>query len=325
MTDEIDGVGYPWVRINTEDFATNVALSLDPNTGMGSMLVKDSGRTVTLSEVRAVWYRKPEPTDLSHFDVDREARDYVEGEFNEVLSGIYSLLKEAFWINNPLAIRLIHRKLYQLNVAQSVGLITPATLVSNVKDDVLKFAASIEGDLAIKSLSSLSVWNNRGTDTIQYGCFTRRVGHEELLSVAEKIPIMPTTYQEYVEKMYEIRTTVVGTSFFSCRIDSQSTEFGKDDFRLATHAAAHHSAYNLPDDVERKLLQYMRVLGMNFGCFDIIRSTKGEYVFLECNPNGQWLWIEKFIRAGIGRALARMLLEVCGYEIGESSNQLSIS
>jgi glutathione synthase/RimK-type ligase-like ATP-grasp enzyme len=56
------------------------------------------------------------------------------------------------------------------------------------------------------------------------------------------------------------------------------------------------------------------VLGINFGCFDIIKSTKGEYVFLECNPNGQWLWIEKIIKIGIARALAHMLLGASGHK-----------
>ena len=61
------------------------------------------------------------------FEVGREGLNYIEGEFNEVLSGIYSLLKDAFWINNPLEMRLIHRKLYQLKVARSLVL-APAIL-----------------------------------------------------------------------------------------------------------------------------------------------------------------------------------------------------
>jgi hypothetical protein len=32
--------------------------------------------------------------------------------------------------------------------------------------------------------------------------------------------------------------------------------------------------------------------GLHFGEFDIIKNQNGEYVFLELNPNGQWLWLE---------------------------------
>ena len=31
---------------------------------------------------------------------------------------------------------------------------------------------------------------------------------------------------------------------------------------------------------------------LNFGCFDVVVSKSGQPVFLECNPNGQWLWVE---------------------------------
>jgi hypothetical protein len=55
----------------------------------------------------------------------------------------------------------------------------------------------------------------------------------------------------------------------------------------------------------------MAVLGINFGCFDMIKSTSGDYVFLECNPNGQWLWIERITKMGIAQALASMLLDAC--------------
>ena len=33
-------------------------------------------------------------------------------------------------------------------------------------------------------------------------------------------------------------------------------------------------------------------LNLRFGAIDLIRDVNGEYWFLECNPNGQWAWIE---------------------------------
>jgi glutathione synthase/RimK-type ligase-like ATP-grasp enzyme len=308
VTDVFDEVGYPWIRINTEDFATNAALSLEPTTGKGTILIRDSNRRIALSDIRAVWFRKPDPINLSHFELEQAGLDYVEAELTEVLLGIYALLQDAFWVNNPMDRRLIHRKLYQLKVAQFLGLATPPTIVSNIKDDVLKFAQDVGGDLAIKSLASLNVWSHRSSgEIIEYGLFTRRVTRDELRSVEATIKHMPTIYQAYIEKQYEIRATMVGDKCFACRIDSQSTDFGKEDYRIGTHLSQ-HTAYSLPTDVEKKLCRYMSVMGINFGCFDIIKSTGGEYVFLECNPNGQWLWIDEKIDAGVAPALANMLL-----------------
>jgi hypothetical protein len=37
----------------------------------------------------------------------------------------------------------------------------------------------------------------------------------------------------------------------------------------------------------------MSELGLVFGCFDLIVTPKGEYVFLEVNEMGAFLWIEE--------------------------------
>jgi hypothetical protein len=36
----------------------------------------------------------------------------------------------------------------------------------------------------------------------------------------------------------------------------------------------------------------MDSFGLNFASLDMIVTPDGEFVFLELNPNGQWLWLE---------------------------------
>jgi D-alanine-D-alanine ligase-like ATP-grasp enzyme len=52
----------------------------------------------------------------------------------------------------------------------------------------------------------------------------------------------------------------------------------------------------------------LKHLGLNFGCFDFIYTPLCEYVFLECNPNGQWLWIEHETGMKISDAIAEALI-----------------
>jgi len=40
-------------------------------------------------------------------------------------------------------------------------------------------------------------------------------------------------------------------------------------------------------------LRLMDSFGINFASADMILTPEGEYVFLELNPNGQWLWLER--------------------------------
>ena len=49
--------------------------------------------------------------------------------------------------------------------------------------------------------------------------------------------------------------------------------------------------------------------GLYFGAFDFIVSKKDkEYVFLEINPNGQWLWLEQLGGSKISKTLAEYLV-----------------
>lgn len=141
VANHLSGPGVPWVRINIEDFATNVEVDIRPAKGTGWLFVKDSGKEVKLEEVGAVWYRKPDPVAVQHFDIgDPAALDYVEAELNEVVHGLYALLDRAHWINNPLRTRIAHRKLLQLKTATEVGFAVPKTFVTNRLASAREFA-----------------------------------------------------------------------------------------------------------------------------------------------------------------------------------------
>ncbi|MFC5183451.1 hypothetical protein [Actinomadura harenae] len=41
------------------------------------------------------------------------------------------------------------------------------------------------------------------------------------------------------------------------------------------------------------MVRYLKVFGLEFGCFDFGLTERDEPVFFECNPNGQWSWLEE--------------------------------
>jgi glutathione synthase/RimK-type ligase-like ATP-grasp enzyme len=302
----LDATGVPWVRLNTEDFATNVSLSISPADNAAVLTIRDSGKIVDLREVRAVWFRKPEPASVSHFALQGEALDYVEAELNEVLFGLYALLRDATWINNPFTTRIAHRKLLQLKVANDVGFATPRTLVTNDPQAAVAFGEALGTDLAIKSLGAISVMERSEKGIRQYGIFTRRISLADLQRVENKILHMPTLLQEFVEKQYELRITCVGRQIFACRIESRGRDLPADDYRFDTENVE-HTAYECPE-LHPPLRAYMEAFALNFGCFDVLIAKNGQAYFLECNPNGQWLWVEKMTGLPISRAIAEELL-----------------
>jgi len=298
--------GANWVRINTEDFATNIEIELAPASGTGWVRVKDSDIEFRIEDVNAVWYRKPDPIHLSHFEMEPPALEYVEAEFTEVMLGLYSLLDNAYWINNPFATRRAHRKLLQLKTATCVGFMVPRTVLTNMTSAVSRFSDEFEGDLAIKSLGAISVIQDDERSAIQYGVFTRRITKSELTSHEDKIHHMPTLFQEFVEKDYELRITCVEDQIFGCKIYPRRADLTSDDYRFDTQELRHS-----PVDcshLKSRLRAYMKALDLNFGCFDFVVSKTGETVFLECNSNGQWLWVQQLTGLQIGEAIANALL-----------------
>lgn len=310
VSQHLDAAGVAWVRINTEDAATNIEITVSPADGSGTIRVGDSAKTVDLREIQAVWFRKPEAPILSHFALDAAALDYVEAEFTEILLGLYGLLHHVPWINDPFTTRIAHRKMLQLRVATEVGFRTPRTLITNNLEAALSFARSLPGDLAIKSLGAITVTQQSGDEAIQYGLFTRRVSLPELETVLDKVAYQPTAFQEFIEKRYELRITCVGDRCFPCRIEARTGDLTAEDYRFDTKGL-NHVACECPE-LEGRLRAYMKFFGLNFGCFDIAITRDGEPVFFECNPNGQWLWVENMAGLPIGEGIATFLMRANG-------------
>jgi glutathione synthase/RimK-type ligase-like ATP-grasp enzyme len=226
-----------------------------------------------------------------------------------VIHGLYGLLRHAYWINDPFTTKLAHRKMLQLRVAAEVGFQVPRTIVTNQADKAVTFAQGLPGDLAIKSLGALSVIEEGEQSSVQFGIFTRRIALHELEAFADKVAHMPTLFQEFVEKGHEMRITCVGSKVLACRIEPRPGDLTSDDYRFDTKNL-NHTATDCPALTD-PMQAYMRAFGLNFGCFDIAVTPDGQPIFLECNPNGQWLWVENLTGLPIGEAIADDLLLHC--------------
>lgn len=92
-------------------------------------------------------------------------------------------------------------------------------------------------------------------------------------------------FQAQVDKVADIRVTVVGKRVFAVRIDSDLLDWRAD---YTSHI---YTLITCPPAVEQRIHRYMECFKLLFGAFDFALTVEGEWVFLECNPNGQWAWI----------------------------------
>jgi len=147
------------------------------------------------------------------------------------------------------------------------------------------------------------------------GVFTSPVTEEDLRQFGSELKYAPTIFQNYVDKKLELRITIAGKQVFTCAIHSQDSPLTKDDWRHYDLERVKHEIYSLPKDVEQKLLQCMKVWGLQFGAIDMILTPDDEYVFLEINPSGQWGWIEVLTDMSISQGIAQLLHSPGKYSI----------
>jgi len=105
--------------------------------------------------------------------------------------------------------------------------------------------------------------------------------------------------------------TVVGDRVFSAAIESQATDRTRVDWRRYDHRNTPVTAIELPSDLVRRLQTLVDRLQLSFAAIDLILTPEGEFVFVEVNPNGQYLWIEEATGLPISDAVADHLVERC--------------
>jgi glutathione synthase/RimK-type ligase-like ATP-grasp enzyme len=189
-------------------------------------------------------------------------------------------------------------------VARELGLEIPRTLTTNDPSAVRTFAASCEGGIVTKMLSSFAVYEG-GREMV---VFTNPVKPEDLADLSG-LRLCPMTFQEMIPKALELRVTVVGERVMSASIDSQSSERAAHDWRRdGLRMIRDWQPYELPRQVEENILRLMDYFVLNYGAIDIIVTPDGRHVFLEINPVGEFFWLERSPGLPISDAIADVLL-----------------
>jgi glutathione synthase/RimK-type ligase-like ATP-grasp enzyme len=233
------------------------------------------------------------------------ALEFAQRESNEFLKTLWSCLrKEILWVSHPEDIRGASHKMHQLITAKKLGFDIPDTIVTNNPDTILSFYEKHGGNIVNKVLNRGYVDYNDGIFSLIY---TNRVSKDELQKSVKSIKINPCLFQEYIPKLVELRITVVGSIVFAAEIHSQNSQRTKDDWRRYDLEHTPHFAHKLPANIESLCRKMVKGYNLNFGTIDMIVTPENKYIFLELNPNGQWMWIEELTKLPISEALVSLL------------------
>jgi glutathione synthase/RimK-type ligase-like ATP-grasp enzyme len=279
--------------VDLSEFPARLALSMEFEGGRRRFeLRRRGGGALDFDAVRAVWWRRPQPF-RPPAGIDQPHWHFALSEATTAFHGLYQAL-DAYWVNDPVRDAAAAHKPYQLALAQKIGLAIPPTLMTNDVEKARAFFRQHQGEVIYKQFIALPAsWRE-----------TRRLRPEDEAQ-AESIALAPVIFQKHVPAVADLRVTVVGGEFYAAATDVREATYAHD---VRMNPDAKYAAHELLPETATKLRELMDRLGLVYGAIDLRLTPEGRYVFLEINPAGEFMYIEKATSQPIAAALAQTLL-----------------
>jgi len=300
VASELSRRGYEWRVFDPSAFPTRATVTVEGgSSGVRARVTSEDG-DVDLSRVRSVWYRKPSMLQLSENLLPQE-REWIRDECRHLMRGIWANL-EAFWVSEPDGISRASLKVHQLHLAAELGFRVPRWVVTNDVATATAFLDSSPDGVAVKVLR-LPILVTASRWALLYTHVVTPKDREHL----ESVRFGPTFLQDFVRKRMDVRVTVIGDRLFAVGIESADDEAARVDFRRTEAYDLVHRPLALPEPVKQACMSLVHRLGLRFGALDLLLTPEGDYVFLEINPNGQWLWLEEMTGLPLTRSMCDLL------------------
>jgi len=251
-------------------------------------------RTLDLTKVRSVWYRRPSAY-TGPPDMDGQDAKFAGSQAFWGVGGILAALPGAHYVNHPWRVRNGEYKPAQLATAHQCGFAIPETIITTEPDEARKFCANQLNGAVYKPIWSTPYKDSAGE---AQQVWVREVSADE---ITDAVAVCPHMFQSKVDKAFDVRLTAVGSCLYAVRIEGPELDWRRRQDLLT------YEAIEVPASVRRAVTSYLPAMGLVFGAFDFAVSRSGEWYFLECNPNGQWAWLPPYIVDPVAQALADQL------------------
>jgi hypothetical protein len=243
------------------------------------------------NDLEAVWCRR-----LSAPPVFDEANgggdEFTLLEDRRFTKWLRELLEERSirWINRPTPAQAAENKFLQLKLARSCGIHIPRTLVTAQPGRFRAFLRT-EGVIVAKPLDAHS-WEKNSGQT--FSAFASVLDGERGCQLSdEDIAQCVTMYQQRIEKVADVRMVVMGADVLAYEVRQDGEQYF--DYRIGFYQKDHlkYGAIEVPAPLKKKMIDLMDSLRINFASADFALQADGDWVFLDLNPSGQWLFLEE--------------------------------
>lgn len=279
---------------DTSEFPINSQISIDYESLNPKLIYLN--KEYRFDEITSIWWRRPQLFKVHPTIPSQEYQAFAYAEITEAFEGLWQIT-EAFWLNEPNKDLIASRKVFQLKLAKQIGLKIPQTLITNNPKDAIAFIEKTHYSKTVYKpfKGSLKVWRET------------RVLKKEELNLIDNVKFAPLIFQEYIEAEADLRITIVGDKIFPAAIYSKESNYPQD-FRMDLNNSS-IKPITIPDEISKKLFELMRKLDIRYGAIDMRLTPQGEYIFLEINPAGQWLFVEEATKQPISNEVANVLIQ----------------
>ena len=269
----------------------------------GTATLRIAGRRVREDDIAAGWWRKPQWLGLSQADAAERAS--LAAEHRLLHQNLASLLPPSRTINGMNLGGRGGLRLRQLQLAHRHGFDVPSTTVTNDWEHVNAKLANAP-ELIFKSFTG-SLNSTSGSRVV----FTNALDGDAIATLSQRATPYPGFFQPRVPKRREWRVTVVGDAVFAAAVRVASDRpIAEVDWRRGQLSGdVEFTAEPLASGVEDQVRTLVRDLDLDYAGVDLIETHDGRLVFLEANPNGQYLWLERQLGFPISEAIAHLLAE----------------
>lgn len=277
--------------IPSDELALRGQLTWSSQCEVPALLPTIDGQTVDVKTLNAQWYRRTTAKQTLPEGADPDYELHIVRSIERVLEGILLNEFQGRWVSHPTATRLSENKLVQLRAAQHAGLRIPATLVSQDPARIRDFCSAHPGAI-IKPVATPRNMELASTAMVS----------QELLDNEEVLSLSASIYQECIPGHRHLRISVVGERFDGALIEAEALDWRMDlnvPFR----------PYPIDSHLEQGLRATLDQLGLIMGIFDVKLTDNDEPVFLEVNPQGQFLFVEALCGLPLADTFAAFLVD----------------
>lgn len=285
------GVAHTWWE--RSEFPRSQRLSAWVAEGQTRLESSASDVSLIPGRYRTIWNRRGQIPHVSD-SLNRSDRIVAKNESAYVLDSLGQLLAaanpDALIVNPFCRAKAANPKLQQLAIARDLGFRVPATLVSNDPDQIRAFFDHHRHAVVAKQHIPFAWRTRKGELLISATTALERRHLDDDAALAAS----PMIYQELLPIRNEIRLIAFGRSSFAMN-QVREAPVKRQGFVDIRYENVDRHAFTVDARLAALCRRYMDATGLMYAAFDIAQAPDGDYVFIEANESGQFLFLEDLV------------------------------